>query len=123
MGSSPTEGAIPDGEIGRRTGQKTGNLKLIKGLLQQKLKKCTYNARVGGSSPPRLLRETVAQLVRAGKNPQSCIFYKQVSYNGYYSSLPSLRRRFDSYHLLHGSYRTNAGTQSELSTSGVKSKM
>ena len=38
MGSSPTEGEIPDGEIGRRTGQKTGNLKLIKGLLQQKLK-------------------------------------------------------------------------------------
>jgi hypothetical protein len=74
VGSSPTEGEIPDGEIGRRTGQKHGNLKLIKGLLQQKLKKCTVNAQVGGSSPPRLFRGTVAQLVRAGKNPQSCIF-------------------------------------------------
>ena len=52
MGSSPTEGEIPDGEIGRRTGQKTGNLKLIKGLLQQKLKKCNVNAQVGGSIPP-----------------------------------------------------------------------
>ena len=36
--------------------KKTGNLKFIKGLLQQKLKKCNVNALVGGSNPPRLLR-------------------------------------------------------------------
>lgn len=73
MGSSPTEGEIPDGGIGIHSSQNR-NLKLIKGLFQQKIKKCTVNALVGGSNPPRLLRGTVAQLVRAGKNPQSCIF-------------------------------------------------
>ena len=78
MGSSPTEGEIPDGEIGRRTGQKTGNLKLIKGLLQQKLKKmqCECPGRRFESSSPNNKDKTweVAQLVRAGKKPQSCIF-------------------------------------------------
>jgi hypothetical protein len=51
VGSSPTEGVIPDGGIGIHSSQNR-NLKLIKGLLQQKLKKCNVNAQVGGSIPP-----------------------------------------------------------------------